>query len=530
MKIFRILMLVAMLVSATVVGGCKEDKPEQEVVLSTISFDIERFAVEAAAGEYAIGYTIENEVQGADLNAKTSVDWIESVEVSDDSITISVTQNEAREPRFAEIELNYAGTRFALHVEQYESSRRYDLFAMYNDADIPYRIPSIAVTQDGTLLCVADYRHSRTDIGVTPYGRIDLHINRSYDNGITWEGVTTLINGKGEESEDFMHVGFGDPCIVADRESNRVLMMSCAGNVSYQNGTRDNHQCIARFYSEDGGRTWSEPEDIAESIYSQFDDCAYGPVKSMFVASGKIHQSRHVKVGEYWRLYCAVLVRNKSGVAMNYALYSDDFGGSWKVVGNLLDPPVLNSADEPKIEELPNGNLLISSRWQGGRYYNIFEFTDIENVKGTWYGQIFSGLGNDGVCAEDNSTNGEVLLIPAVRKSDGQRVDVLLQSVPLGPGRSNVGIYYKALSSAADYDRPSVVAANWEGVYQVTELNSAYSTMVLQHDLRIGFLWEDTTYCSGGGGYGGYTIAYECFPLERITDGKYMVAADAIGR
>ena len=82
-----------------------------------------------------------------------------------------------------------------------------------------------------------------------------------------------------------MSVGYGDPCIVADRESSRVLVLSCAGNVSFQNGTRQRHQCIARFYSEDGGQSWSEPEDIAESIYSQFDASTYGPVRSMFVAS-----------------------------------------------------------------------------------------------------------------------------------------------------------------------------------------------------------------------------------------------------
>ena len=54
-------------------------------------------------------------------------------------------------------------------------------------------------------------------------------------------------------------------------------------------------------------------------------------------------------------------------------------------------------------------------------------------------------------------------------------------------------------------------------------INSAYSTMALQHDRRVGFLWEETTHCSGGGGYGGYTIAYESLPLERITGGRYMI-------
>ena len=92
-----------------------------------------------------------------------------------------------------------------------------------------------------------------------------------------------IINGKGAESEDFMNVGYGDPCLVADRESGRLLLLSCAGNVRFQDGTRKRHQNIARFYSDDEGATWSAPEDIAESIYSQFDASSYGPVKAMFV-------------------------------------------------------------------------------------------------------------------------------------------------------------------------------------------------------------------------------------------------------
>ena len=162
-------------------------------------------------------------------------------------------------------------------------ANRFEVFELLNPTDIPYRIPALAVAKDGTLIAVADYRHSGTDIGVTDKGRIDLHYRLSYDNGNTWSDVMPLIEGKGADSPDFMNVGYGDPCIVADRESNRVLLMSCAGNVSFHNGTRNNHQNIARFYSEDCGRTWSEPEDIAESIYSQFDNSHYGPVRSMFV-------------------------------------------------------------------------------------------------------------------------------------------------------------------------------------------------------------------------------------------------------
>ena len=398
---------------------------------------------------------------------------------------------------------------------------RYEVFKLEDPNSIPYRIPALAVTESGTLIAVSDYRHSGTDIGVTDFGRIDLHYSLSYDNGKTWTEVKPLIEGKGAEATDFMSVGYGDPCIVADRESNRVLMLSCAGNVSFQNGTRQNHQNIARFYSEDGGETWGAPEDIAESIYSQFDASKYGPVRSMFVASGRIFQSRTVKVGNYYRLYCAVLVRDRNAKKMNYVLYSDDFGGSWTILGDINTPAVYNTADEPKVEELPDGSILLSSRYTGGRYYNIFTFTDAVAAEGSWAKAVFSGATNGGVEAKENSTNGEVMVVPVVRIADSEPMHLLLQSLPLGPDRLNVGIYYKELASMDDYIDVETLAEDWDGVKQVTTLNSAYSTMAWQKDNRLGFLYEEETYGKSDYAYGGYTIVYERFDIEDITNGEY---------
>ncbi len=403
---------------------------------------------------------------------------------------------------------------------------RTDLFAVKSAEDIAYRIPSIAVTQTGRLIAVVDYRIVRSDIGVVNNGRIDLHYRTSDDNGHTWSDTKVLIEGKGAEATDFMSVGYGDPCIVADRESDRVLVMSCAGNVSFQNGTRQRHQNIARFYSEDGGQTWSAPEDIAESIYSQFDESSYGPVRSMFVASGRIMQSSTVKVGSHYRLYCAVLVRDKSATHMNYVLFSDDFGGSWKVLGDINEPAVYRTADEPKVEELPNGTILISSRYNEGRYYNIFTFDDVAAGTGSWDKAQFSGANNRGVVATQNSTNGEVAVIPVTRTTDNEPMHLLLQSVPMGPQRANVGIYYKELASELDdYVSPYELARDWDGSLQVSTLNSAYSTMIWQKDNNLGFFYEEETYGVSAHSYGGYNMVYESLSLEEITDGKYKYRA-----
>ncbi|MBO7294338.1 MAG: exo-alpha-sialidase, partial [Bacteroidaceae bacterium] len=304
----------------------------------------------------------------------------------------------------------------------------------------------------------------------------------------------------------------------------KVLVLSCAGNVSFPSGTRDNHQNIARFYSEDNSATWSKPDDIAESIYSQFDQRADGPVRAMFIGSGKIIQSETLKVGTHYRLYCAALVKINDGTNTNFVLYSDDFGGSWKVLGGVHVSPVPNSADEPKVEELPDGSILISSRVTGGRWFNIYNFTNSETAEGYWNTVKQSNSGNNGVVAVSNSTNGEVMVVPVTRKADNKPMYLLLQSVPFGSGRANVGIYYKELESLNDFATTDSIAANWDGRHQSSYLYSAYSTMCLQADNTIGFLYEEETYCGTGGG--GYSIIYKNYSIDYITDSLYTYNAD----
>lgn len=522
MKNLLSIFALMLMLPTTLLSSCKqeEEKPLPPAEDPVLSLQLDDLVAANEGGSYAIEYTVENPVQGVVPAVEVAEAWVENVQVDATHIRFEVLANGENRDRSATLTVRYEGaaaTRQA-RVSQVRVPFRSDVFVMQSSAAIPYRIPAIAVTRSGRLISVADYRHSRQDIGVAHNGRIDLHYRISDDHGVTWGEVQTLIEGQGADSPDFMNVGYGDPCIVADRESDRVLILSCAGNVSYPNGSRNNHQCIARFYSEDAGQTWSAPEDIAESIYSQFDNGSNGPVRSMFVASGRIFQSRFVKVNDYYRLYCAVLMRNVNGVSMNFVLYSDDFGGNWSVLGGVDRAPVSQTADEAKVEELPDGSLLISSRWDGGRYFNIFTFDNAEQATGSWGTKSFSGASNKGVVAEGNATNGELLVLPVLRNRDGEAVYLLLQSLPLGPGRANVGIYYQELATAEDYESPVAVARKWEGVYQVTRLGSAYSTMDFQKDHTIGFLWEESTYCTEGGGY---TIAYDKFTVEALTNGAY---------
>lgn len=271
--------------------------------------------------------------------------------------------------------------------------------------------------------------------------------------------------------------------------------------------------------SHDNGATWSEPQYIDEEfIYSKFDKSAYGPIRGWFVGSGKICQSKTTKVGTHYRLYCVgSSCRQGSNETANWVLYSDDFGKTWLFLGGCDESPV-PGGDEPKAEELPDGSILLSSRCTGGRNFNIFTFSDTRSGQGTWGQVAFSGSGNKGVTALSNACNGEVLLVPVTRKKDKKPMFLLLQSLPFGSGRTNVGIYYKALESLADYRTPDAIAKDWDGRHQSSYISSAYSTMTWQKNNTIGFVYEEDTYGTSGGGY---TIIYKNYSIEQITDSAF---------
>jgi hypothetical protein len=123
----------------------------------------------------------------------------------------------------------------------------------------------------------------------------------------------------------------------------------------------------------------------------------------------------------------------------------------------------------------------------------------------------------NGCASLENACNGEILIVPAVRNQDGRKVSLALQSVPLGPQRANVGIYYKELPDDMASITPESFAADWEKPYQVSETTSAYSTMLLLKNGNIAFYYEESITLNGLG----YDMIYKEIPLETLTSGRY---------
>lgn len=381
----------------------------------------------------------------------------------------------------------------------------------------PYRIPAIVTAPNGDIFALSDFRPCGADIG---YGEVDIMCRISKDNGATWGEEFCIADGTGDDRSDVWRVGFGDAAVVADAERNELLVMMVCGKTVCWNGNylpgdpKSNPNRVARVRAKWNRKTgeweWTKPEEVTESVYSIFVDESGKPtVQSLFIGSGRIFQSRKVKVDDYYRLYCSVWTKNGG----NRVIYSDDFGESWKVLGALTDRPAPNG-DEPKCEELPDGSVILSSRSGfDGRVFNIFTFTDIKKGTGTWGKQAVSNEKNRGVVSQKNATNGEIMLVEALRKSDGERVCLALQSVPFGPGRSHVGVYYKEMTPDL-YADTEALAADWTRGLQISDRGSAYSTMTWQKDRRFGFFYEEEP--------GGYQMVYLPLTIEQLTDGNYL--------
>lgn len=409
-----------------------------------------------------------------------------------------------------------------------------------------YRIPSIVKGKQGDLVAFADKRYAGGDIGS---GRIDIVMRQSRDFGKNWGEETTVLAG--DVSKSGFAKAHGDAATVYDEYADRILLVAASGSVgigsstvTYSNSKASvtNAIRIARAYGNRDGQGWKWTDneegtiatsgwvtktrttpyctDITQTIYDIFASQTSGTKPSgLFFSSGRMCQSRMWRVGQYYRVYAALCVFENKASAGAVVIYSDDLGQTWHALGGPNARPATSYGNEAKVEELPNGDVLLSSRDEKqsncGRIYNVFHYTDQVTATGQWNQATTAQIGS-------RSCNGEVLMVKARDTQTNEEVDVLLQSTPTGGNRNNVSIYYKVLEHLTDYEDvktnfASHYAANQWTQYQVSNTSSAYSTMTLGQNDNIAFLYEENSKGSG------YDIVFKLLPLTTITGGRYAV-------
>ena len=328
-----------------------------------------------------------------------------------------------------------------------------------------YRIPAITTLPDGTLVAVADRRiNSLSDLP----GDIDIVCRRSTDGGRTWSPYIIV-------AEHDSIGGYGDPALVRDRRTGDLLVISLHGQGLWQH--EPGQICVSR--STDGGLTWQPPVNISPQLTTGKKGLKYN---GAFASSGRALQLRD------GRLMFVLVTRIEGNENFPcYAIYSDDSGRTW----HHSRTPATPGGDESKVVQLTDGSLLMSirNRFSGNRLFS----------RSADRGTTWTPMPDDYADLHDVACNGDILTV----SHNGR--EYLLQSLPDGPWRDNITIYYSA-------DR----GRTWHRSIRVAPGPGAYSAMTRLKDGSIGILTEEGVHDVNPRHHQGYRIWFTRLPFTTL--------------
>lgn len=334
-----------------------------------------------------------------------------------------------------------------------------------------YRIPAMILDQQGNIVVAADRRYdSNTDLG---NHKIDVSVRRSLDGGRTWSEQNIIATGDGKTTADF---GYGDPAL-ARTPSGRLVCVMAAGSTMYWNGMRNAVICL----SDDNGITWTHPRQL---YTSHFTDAVNGKTNELgfygnFVSSGKGLTTRE---GTVMFTNNCLTYENKTS-PLCYILWSNDNGKNWTIGPSNA----YAKGDESKLEQLNNGDLMVSVRQTGARGFNTGA-ADASKWNTQWRNDQISG----------NACNSDILYYS--RSTEGKR-DILLHSYIKSAIREN-------LTLAMSIDQ----GVTWHDFMNIQPGGSCYSTMERLSDGSLAVLYEDESYSAGNG----YAINFVTITEEQI--------------
>lgn len=236
-----------------------------------------------------------------------------------------------------------------------------------------YRIPALATTPKGTLLCVYDIRRRKSrDLQED----IDVGLTRSTDGGRTWEPQRVIIDmgewgGLPQEQN-----GVGDPGILVDRNTGEVFVSAV-----WMWGKPGKHQWVedgsepgyeigksAQFMmvrSVDDGLTWNEPANLTRRLkQSEWWLFAPAPNQGITLSDGT--------------LVMPTQGRDKNGYPFANITYSRDHGASWTVSNHAF-----SGGNECQAVELGDGTIMLNMRNDREDPYRAVYVTD--DLGQTWF-------------------------------------------------------------------------------------------------------------------------------------------------
>ena len=339
-----------------------------------------------------------------------------------------------------------------------------------------YRIPTIINTADGGILALTDDRYSSTsDLG---NHKIDVVVRKSMNNGLTWGEEKYIAVGDGTSEAAY---GYGDAAVVRTL-SGKLICLMAAGQKGFFSGMEH----VGYVESKDNGVTWSTPVDIYGSI-----DKADHAITSGFPTAGKGVTFSNGRVA-------FAMNGMLNGGVVEYILYSDDEGATWK----MGTEAIFTGADESKLEIMNDNSLLVSVR-RGG--WNTMANRGYNRTKGDARGDGINSWGTQGVWGDEMNANGcnaDILYY----KHDGR--NVLLHTLT-----KNYSTYRKDLRLYMSFDE----GITWQEVYQLQPGYAAYSSMQKLANGDLAIIFED--------GSIGNQDKMDCYAINYIVISKETIEA-----
>ena len=220
-----------------------------------------------------------------------------------------------------------------------------DLYIGGEDGYHAYRIPSLLVTNKGTLLAFCEGRKG----GRGDSGNIDLLVRRSEDGGKTWSRQQVVWDDGANTC--------GNPCPVVDEQTGTIWL-----TMTWNHGQDTEHQIMQAAgkdtrrvfvtHSDDDGRTWAEPRQITENTKRpEWRWFATGPGVGIQLKHGR-WQGRLLIPCDH----SVVTPEDPTGYN-SHVIFSDDRGKTWHL-GGAIRPAV----NECQVVELTDGTLLMNMR------------------------------------------------------------------------------------------------------------------------------------------------------------------------
>ena len=230
-----------------------------------------------------------------------------------------------------------------------DEPNKVDVFVSGKDGYHTYRIPSVIVTQKGTVLAFCEGRKS----GRGDAGNIDLLMKRSADGGKTWSAQQVVWDDNGNTC--------GNPCPVVDQSTGTIWMLN-TWNLGADRESRitagksKDTRRVFVYCSKDDGMTWSRPQDITRvAKRPEWGWYATGPGVGIQLRRGE-HKGRLVIPCDNSSL------KYPDHKYASHALLSDDGGQTWRLSGEVR--PACN---ECQVVELTDGVLMMNMRSYSGK-------------------------------------------------------------------------------------------------------------------------------------------------------------------